>query len=180
MGVINIKGKTFEKYISRQEIDLIIKSLSQRINRDYLGKEICFIVILNGAFLFGSDLFKQIEGLPTISFIKVSSYDGLLSTGKMKELIGLNSDIKGKDVIIVEDIVDTGNTMELILEMLRKKEPSSLEICTLMFKPQSFKKDFNIKYIGREISDEFIIGYGFDFDEYGRNLKDIYQIKNEI
>ncbi|MFA6806128.1 MAG: hypoxanthine phosphoribosyltransferase [Bacteroidales bacterium] len=180
MEKINIKGKTFEKYIESKEIDLIIKSLSQKINSDYLGKEICFIVILNGAFLFASDLFKQIEGLPIITFIKISSYDGLSSTGKTKELIGLNTDIKGKDIIIVEDIVDTGNTMDDIVNMLKKQEPSSLEICTLMFKPQSFKKDFNIKYIGKKISDEFIIGYGFDFDEYGRNLKDIYQIKNKI
>ncbi|MDD2190950.1 MAG: hypoxanthine phosphoribosyltransferase [Bacteroidales bacterium] len=180
MGIINIKGKTFEKYIDNEEINLIIKSLSQKINNDYSGKEICFIVVLNGAFIFATDLFKQIEGLPTISFIKLSSYDGLSSTGKVKELIGLNTDIKGKNVIIVDDIIDTGNTMELIVEMLKEKKPSSLEVCTLMFKPQSFKKDFNIKYFGREISDEFIIGYGLDFDEYGRNLKDIYQIKNDI
>ena len=180
MGIINIKGKTFEKYIDNEEINLIIKSLSQKINNDYSGKEICFIVVLNGAFIFATDLFKQIEGLPTISFIKLSSYDGLSSTGKVKELIGLNTDIKGKNVIIVDDIIDTGNTMELIVEMLKEKKLSSLEVCTLMFKPQSFKKDFNIKYFGREISDEFIIGYGLDFDEYGRNLKDIYQIKNDI
>ena len=180
MGVISIKGKTFEKYIDNEEINLIIKSLSQKINKDYFGKEICFIVILNGAFLFGTDLFRQIEGLPTISFIKVSSYDGLSSTGKLKELIGLNIDIKDKNVIIVDDIVDSGNTMEVIVKRLKEEQPSSIEICTLIFKPQSFKKDFNIKYIGKELRGEFIIGYGLDLDEYGRNLKDIYQIKNDI
>lgn len=180
MGSITIKGMTFKKYIESRELELIIKSIAQRINIDYKGRDIFFIVVLNGAFIFASDLFKEIQGLPRISFIKISSYEGLSSTGKTKELIGLNEDIGGKDIIIIEDIVDTGNTMEVLLEELRKRKPSSIEVCTLVFKPNSFKKDFNIKYIGKEISDEFIIGYGFDIDGYGRNLKDIYQIKNDI
>ncbi|MDD2488581.1 MAG: hypoxanthine phosphoribosyltransferase [Bacteroidales bacterium] len=179
METVNIKGKYFEKYITNEEINSIVKSLSQRINEDYFGKEIYFLVILNGAFLFASDLFKQIKGLPRINFIKVSSYSGISSSGKVNELIGLNEDITGKDVIIIEDIVDTGNTMEELLKLLKTKEPSSLEICSLMLKPNSFKKDFNIKYIGKEISDEFIVGYGFDLDGYGRNLKDIYQLKRK-
>lgn len=177
METVNIKGKYFEKYITNEEINSIVKSLSQRINEDYFGKEIYFLVILNGAFLFASDLFRQIKWLPKINFIKVSSYSGITSSGKVNELIGLNEDIRGKNVIIVEDIVDTGNTMEELLKLLKKKEPSSLEICSLMLKPNSFKKDFNIKYVGKEISDEFIVGYGFDLDGYGRNLKDIYQLK---
>lgn len=177
METVNIKGKYFEKYITNEEINSIVKSLSQKINEDYFGKEIYFLVILNGAFLFAGDLFRQIEGLPKINFIKIASYSGITSSGKVNELIGLNEDIRGKNVIIVEDIVDTGNTMEELLNLLKTKEPSSLEICSLMFKPNSFKKEFNIKYVGKEISDEFIVGYGFDLDGHGRNLKDIYQLK---
>lgn len=177
MEIVTIKDKDFEKYITNEEITSIVMTLSKRINEDYHDKEIYFLVVLNGAFIFASDLFKNIKGFPRISFIKLSSYSGLSSCGEVKELIGLNEDIKDKHIIIIEDIVDTGNTMEGLLEMLKAKKPSSLEVCTLMFKPNAFKKKFPIKYIGKEISDEFIIGYGFDYDEYGRNLKDIYQLK---
>lgn len=177
MEIVTIKDKDFEKYITNEEITSIVMTLSKRINEDYHDKEIYFLVVLNGAFIFASDLFKNIKGFPRISFIKLSSYSGLSSCGEVKELIGLNEDIKDKHIIIIEDIVDTGNTMEGLLEMLKAKKPSSLEVCTLMFKPNAFKKKFPIKYIGKEISDEFIIGYGFDYDGYGRNLKDIYQLK---
>jgi len=177
LEIVTIKDKDFEKYITNEEITSIVMTLSKRINEDYHDKEIYFLVVLNGAFIFAADLLKNIEGFPKISFIKISSYSGLSSSGEIKELIGLNEDIKDKHIIIIEDIVDTGNTMEGLLKMLRAKEPSSLEVCTLMFKPNAFQKEFPIKYIGKEISDEFIIGYGFDYDGYGRNLKDIYQLK---
>lgn len=178
MNQINIKDKTFQKYISNDEIALIVKSLSDKINKDYAQKEISFLIVLNGAFMFASDLLKQIEGNHKLSFIKFSSYQGLSSTNKVRELIGVDEDLKGRNVIIIEDIVDTGNTMESLIETVNSHSPSSLEICTFMFKPEAFKKNFKIKYIGREISNEFIIGYGFDFDGYGRNLKDIYQLKD--
>lgn len=178
MDQVNIKGKIFHKFISSDEIALVIKSLSDRINKDYAEKEVLFLIVLNGAFMFASDLLKQIEGNHKISFIKLSSYQGLCSTDEVKELIGLNEDLKDKNIIVIEDIIDTGITMECLKERILAKEPSSFEICTLMFKPKAFKKDYNIKYIGREISNEFIIGYGFDFDGYGRNIKDIYQLKD--
>lgn len=177
LEIVTIKDKDFEKYITNEEITSIVMTLSKRINEDYHDKEIYFLVVLNGAFIFASDLFKNIKGFPRISFIKLSSYSGLSSCGEVKELIGLNEDIKDKHIIVIEDIVDTGNTMEGLLKKLRAKKPSSLEVCTLMFKPNAFQKEFPIKYIGKEISDEFIIGYGFDYDGYGRNLKDIYQLK---
>lgn len=177
MEIVTLNGKDFEKYITNEEIASIVMTLSKRINEDYHDKEIYFLIVLNGAFIFAADLFKNIKGFPRISFIKLSSYSGLSSCGEVKELIGLNDDIKDKHIIIIEDIVDTGNTMEGLLEMLKAKKPSSLDVCTLMFKPNAFKKKFPIKYIGKEISDEFIIGYGFDYDGYGRNLKDIYQLK---
>jgi hypoxanthine phosphoribosyltransferase len=156
----------------------VIKSLSDRINKDYADKEVLFLIVLNGAFMFASDLLKQIEGNHRLSFIKLSSYQGLCSNEKVRELIGIDEDLKGRDIIIIEDIIDSGNTMECLRELIIAQEPSSLEICTLMFKPKAFKKDYRIKYVGREISNEFIIGYGFDFDGYGRNIKDIYQLKD--
>ncbi|MDD2529739.1 MAG: hypoxanthine phosphoribosyltransferase [Bacteroidales bacterium] len=178
MNQIIIKGKTFHKFISSNEIDLVIKSLSDRINKDYADKEVLFLIVLNGAFMFASDLLKQIEGNHRLSFIKLSSYQGLCSNEKVRELIGIDEDLKGRDIIIIEDIIDSGNTMECLRELIIAQEPSSLEICTLMFKPKAFKKDYRIKYVGKEISNEFIIGYGFDFDGYGRNIKDIYQLKD--
>lgn len=174
---VNIKDKVFEKYILNNELEDITKIVAKQINEDYKQKEIVFIVVLNGAFMFASDLFKRIEGKAKITFVKLSSYSGNETTGKVRELIGLNEDIKDKDVIIVEDIVDTGITMENLLNRLSSYKPKTLEIATLMFKPHRFTKKYPIKYIGKEIEDEFIVGYGFDYDGYGRNLKDIYQEK---
>ena len=177
--MITVDNKTFEKYITHEQIQSIITSLAQKINKDYQNKDgILFIVVLNGAFMFAADLFKQIKGMHKISFVKFSSYDSVYSSGKVKTLIGLNEDIKDKDVIIVEDIVDSGVTMGSLSEQLQQMNPKSLEICTLMFKPGNFKGDYKVKYIGKEISNEFIIGYGFDVDGLGRNLPDIYQLKN--
>lgn len=172
-----IKGREFVKYLSSEQVIESVKELSNQINDKYKDKEIYFLVVLNGAFMFASDLFKHIKGNHKISFIKISSYNGMSSTGNADVIIGLNDDIKDKNVIIIEDIIDTGNSMEHLLGMLKDKQASSIEVCTLMFKPNCFKKDFEIGYIGREITDEFIIGYGFDYDGYGRNFPDIYQLK---
>ncbi len=177
MEEINIKGKLFQKLISSKEIEEIVKSLSQRINKDYTQKEIVFLIVLNGAFMFASDLLKLIEGNHKLSFIKLSSYCGVYSSNEIKELIGLNEDLRDNNIIIIEDIIDSGNTMDCLIEKVKAYNPATLEICTLVFKPKAFKKRFNIKYIGREISNEFIVGYGFDLDGYGRNIKEIYQLK---
>ncbi|MBR1775263.1 MAG: hypoxanthine phosphoribosyltransferase [Bacteroidales bacterium] len=175
--MITIQGKQFRKYILQSEIQQIVGNLAQRINKDYKNRgDIVFIVILNGAFMFASDLFKNIEGLHKITFVKLTSYESVNSTGKVKSLIGLKEDITNKNVIIVEDIVDSGKTMGDLLQQLQEKNPRSLEICSLMFKPGNFKGNYNIKYIGKEISNEFIVGYGFDLDGLGRNLPDIYQL----
>lgn len=176
-AMITIQGKQFRKYILQSEIQQIVGNLAQRINKDYKNRgDIVFIVILNGAFMFASDLFKNIEGLHKITFVKLTSYESVNSTGKVKSLIGLKEDITNKNVIIVEDIVDSGKTMGDLLQQLQEKNPRSLEICSLMFKPGNFKGNYNIKYIGKEISNEFIVGYGFDLDGLGRNLPDIYQL----
>lgn len=176
MDRIVVNNKEFRKYITKDELDVIVKNLAQKINEDYKNTtDLLFVVVLNGAFMFATDLFKRLQGLPMISFVKLSSYDSVYSSGKVKQLIGLNENITNKDVVIVEDIVDTGVTMGNLLEQLQVMNPKSLEICTLMFKPNNFKGNYNVKYVGKEISNEFIIGYGFDLDGLGRNLPDIYQ-----
>ena len=175
--LIKIKDKEFKKYISAKELDERVVELSQEINNDYVSKEILFIIILNGAFMFAADLLKRISGNHKICFIKVSSYQGIESSGSINTLIGLNEEIWNKDVIIIEDIVDTGITLSNIIRDLNLKKPRSLEICSLFFKPQSFKADFDVRYKGFDISNEFIVGYGLDYDGYGRNLSEIYQLK---
>lgn len=176
---ITIQDKVFVKYISQEEIKQITTSLACRINKDYEKvSEILFIVVLNGAFMFAGDLFKQIKGLHKISFIKFASYNNVNFSGEVKQLIGLNESIENKDIIIIEDIIDTGKTMSEFLNKIKGKNPKSLEICSLMFKPNRFKGNYKVKYIGKSISDEFIIGYGFDLDGVGRNLPDIYQLDN--
>ncbi|MBR1626930.1 MAG: hypoxanthine phosphoribosyltransferase [Bacteroidales bacterium] len=176
--MITVQNKTFKKYISQEEIQQIIADLAERINKDYEDKEdVLFLVVLNGAFMFAADLFKRINGLPLISFVKLSSYTNTSSSGNVKQLIGLNEDLTDKNIIIVEDIVDSGITMGDLLKLLKHKNPESIEICTLMFKPNNFRGSYNIKYVGKEITDEFIIGYGFDLNGIGRNLPDIYQLQ---
>lgn len=175
MEQIIIKGKRFQKYIDEQQIKKIIDSVVQKINKDYKDKELICIVVLNGAFMFAADLFKHLEGLPKISFVKFSSYKGDKNSGEITKLIGLNENIENKDVLIIEDIVDSGATMAKMRQDLLKLKPKSLEIASLIFKPSNFKGNYKVKYVGKEISEEFIVGYGFDFDGYGRNLKDIYQ-----
>jgi hypoxanthine phosphoribosyltransferase len=175
--VIEILNKSFEKYISVEEIQEKVALLAQEINADFSQKEVEFISILDGSFMFASDLFKKINLQTTISFLKIKSYEATESTGKINELIGLQSIITGKHIVIIEDIIDTGATMDYVVETLQKQRPASISIATLMFKPNAFKGKFSPKYIGFKISNEFIVGYGMDFDGYGRNLESIYQIK---
>ncbi len=176
MNEISVKDKKFSVSISENEIKKTVKNLADKINADYNGKEIFFIGILNGVFMFASDLMKNIKVPCTIQFVKVASYQGTTSTGVIKELIGLNADIEGKEVVIIEDIVDTGFTMKSILSQLKQKNPASIRIASLIFKPESFKGDFNVDYIGFNIPNDFIVGYGLDYDGYGRNLPEIYTI----
>ena len=176
MNEIIVKDKKFSVSISENEIKNSVKKIADKINADYQGKEIFFIGILNGVFMFASDLMKNITVPCTIQFIKVSSYQGTSSTGVMKELIGLNADISGKEIIILEDIVDTGFTMKNILTQLKAQKPKSIKIASLIFKPASFKENFVVDYIGFGIPNDFIVGYGLDYDGYGRNLPEIYTI----
>jgi len=176
--VIQINDKSFEVFIRENELQEKIKSLAARINEEYQGKEVIFIAILNGAFMFASDLLKSITLPCEISFVKVSSYHGGMSTsGRVDELIGLNASIEGKEVIILEDIVDTGITIDKIITLLKAESPASVKVCTLLYKPDAFKGKKAPELVGITIPNKFVVGYGLDYDEKGRNLPCIYKIK---
>src|SRR5574344_1183989 len=177
MDSIRVQNKTFVKYIDNNQIEKAVANLAQRINEDYQGKEVVFLVILNGAFMFAADLLKCINIESKVSFVKLSSYNGMQSEGQVRQLIGLNEDLKDCNVIIIEDIVDSGKSMTNVLSLLKEKEVASVDICSLIFKPKAFKGNFVVKYFGFEITNEFIVGYGLDLDGYARTLKDIYQLK---
>ncbi len=175
---MKIKDKEFQIFIDKKAIKKRIKEVAAVINEDYKGKTPLFLAILNGSFMFASDLMKQVRLDSEITFIKVSSYKATQSTGKIKELLGLQENIFKRDIIILEDIVDSGQTMTHITEALKTLGPSSIEIGTLLFKPEALVTDLHIKYIGFEIPNNFVVGFGLDYDGYGRNLKDIYRLKD--
>tara|TARA_B000000565_G_C23780785_1_gene375890 strand:- start:2456 stop:2995 length:540 start_codon:yes stop_codon:yes gene_type:complete len=175
---IKLLDKEFKIFIKDNEIQKIVESISTNINKLQV-KNPLFIAVLNGSFLFASDIMRKIT-LPDaeISFIKLSSYSGTKSTGNVNELIGLNKQIKNRNVIILEDIVDTGNTLEKIIKILKEKKVASYKIATLLFKPDAYTKNINIDYIGKSIKNDFVVGYGLDYQEIGRNLPHIYKLKN--
>jgi|TARA_B100001093_G_scaffold129477_1_gene122075 hypoxanthine phosphoribosyltransferase len=175
-NLVELKDKTFKPFMSAAEIAQINKELAEKINTDFEDKEVLFIAILNGAFVFAADLMRNITIKNTISFVKVASYEGLSSSGTVKKIIGLMDSLANRHVIIIEDIIDTGNTLDKLLPTLKAENPASLSLCTLLFKPEAFKATFDITYIGKPIPNKFIVGYGLDYDGYGRNLSDIYQI----
>lgn len=173
---ITVKDKTFTPFIPSDQIQLRVRELARQINEDYAGKTPLFIAILNGSFIFAADLFKYLEIDCSISFVKVASYKGTTSTGRVVNLIGLDETIKDRDIIILEDIVDTGKTLSELLPDFHNQNPSSLRIISLLTKPECLKHDVHVDYVGFEIPNEFIIGYGLDYDGLARNLKDIFQI----
>lgn len=174
--MIKVLDKQFEVFIHSAEIQTEIKALADKLNADYKSKDVVFIAVLNGAFMFAADLIKQMEILAEISFVKVSSYVGTSTTGRVDELIGLNTSIKGKDVVILEDIVDTGITIDKVVTLLKSDQPNSIKICTLLFKPDAFLGKTMPDYIGFSIPNKFVVGYGLDYNEKGRNLNSIYQV----
>lgn len=174
---VKLDDKVFVPYLDEKKISDAVNSIAATINRDYNGKNPLFLVVLNGAFLFAADLLRSIELECQVSFVKFSSYSGTSSTGKVKELIGLNENLEGRDVIIVEDIVDTGTTIVQLVDDLKQRKTSSVRIASLLFKPDAYKKDLTIDYVGLKIPNDFIVGYGLDYNGLGRNLKDIYVIK---
>lgn len=176
MPPIKLHDKTFDIYISEEEIQKKVKEIAAHINRDYQNKKPLFIPILNGAFMFAADLFKNITIEAEISFIKLASYKGMKSSGQVLTAIGLDMDLIDRDVIIVEDIVDTGNTLRVFLPRLQHQQPASLKIAALLHKPESLQHPLTIDYLGFSIPDKFVVGYGLDYDGLGRNLSAIYQV----
>jgi hypoxanthine phosphoribosyltransferase len=173
---IEIDEKNFELMLEYEQIKKRIRLLAIQMNVDFENRIPVFIGVLNGSFIFLADLIKEIHISSEVSFVKVSSYEGDKSSGMIKKEIGLQMSLKNRDVIIVEDIVDSGKTLEYLLEMIKKENPASVHVCTLLFKPESLKvKIDEINYIGFEIADEFVVGYGLDYNGLGRNLRDIYK-----
>ncbi|HNQ60479.1 MAG TPA: hypoxanthine phosphoribosyltransferase [Bacteroidales bacterium] len=173
---IQLHDKTFTIYIKASQIEEAIEKIAQQINEDIGHKKPIFLVILNGAFLFAADLIRKYSGECEVSFVKLSSYYGTLTTTRVREIIGLENDVKGRTVVIVEDIVDTGITMDNIVKKLIGLGAGEVKITALLFKPDAFRKNFKIDYLGFEIPNDFIVGYGLDYNGLGRNLPDIYQI----
>lgn len=177
MEIITILDKKFEVFIDENEISNLISTIADEINNSNIENPL-FIGIMNGSFLFCADLMRKINLKNSeVSFVKLSSYIGTKTSGIVNELIGINN-ISGKNVIVLEDIVDTGITLEKIITLLKKEDVNDIKIATLLFKPDSYKKDFKIDYIGKYIGNDFVVGYGLDYNELGRNLKHIYKLKN--
>lgn len=176
MNTIKVKDKEFAVSIPEEKIVTEVERLAACLNHDLAGKNPLFLCVLNGSFMFAADLFRRITIPAEISFVKLSSYEGTASTGKVKELVGLAEDITGRTVVVVEDIVDTGYTMKGLLADLVSRGPEAVHVCTLLLKPDKLKVPLDIKYVALEIPNDFIVGYGLDYDGYGRNLRDIYTV----
>jgi len=174
--IIKVKDKEFKVFIDAKEIDAVVTRVADSINSELKGRIPLFLVVLNGAFMFAADLMKKIEIENNISFVKLSSYTGTRSSQVINELIGINEVVKGRTVVIIEDIIDSGLTMRRMLDILQQQEAADVRIATLVYKPNAFKSDYKIDYIGLEIPNDFIVGYGLDYDGFARNLPDIYKI----
>lgn len=176
MSRLKVHDKVFEPYISSEQIEEQVTRLAAEINRDYQNKNPIFIAILNGAFIFAADLFKKIQVEAEICFIKLASYRGVKSTGKVITAIGLDVEIYDRDVIVIEDIVDTGKTLSQFLPQLEHQHPASLKVAALLHKPEAMAHPITIDYLGFTIPDKFVLGYGLDYDGLGRNIAEIYQL----
>jgi hypoxanthine phosphoribosyltransferase len=177
--MIQLKDKVFDILISEQQLLDRIQAMASQISQEYEGKSPLFLAVLNGSFMFAADLLKNITIPCEISFIKVASYEATHSTGKLTQLIGLPEEITGRHVIVLEDIVDTGITIEGIVNDLLKKKPLSVQVATLLHKPEAYTKQISLPYIGFSIPNQFVLGYGLDFDQLGRNLKDLYVLRRD-
>ena len=173
---VKILDKTFEVSIPEEEIKKRVKELAQRLNKDMDGKNPLFLAVLNGSFIFAADLMREMTIPCEISFVKLASYQGVTSTGKVHEVLGINEDLTGRTVVIVEDIVDTGRTMKQMIESLGTRKPAAIHICTLFVKPEKLLEPLDIDYAAFSIPNDFILGYGLDYDQQGRNLKEIYTL----
>uniref|UniRef100_A0AB33JNH5 Hypoxanthine phosphoribosyltransferase n=4 Tax=unclassified Prevotella TaxID=2638335 RepID=A0AB33JNH5_9BACT len=176
MAKVTIKDKTFRTFIPEAEILKRVKEVADRLNRDMADKNPLLLAVLNGSFIFAADLMRNLTIPCEISFVKLASYQGTTSTGTITEIFGINEDLTGRTVVIVEDIVDTGLTMKRMVEQLGTRNPESIHICTLLLKPGKLQVPLNIEYAAMEIPNDFIVGYGLDYDQQGRELRDIYTL----
>mgnify|MGYP002855392417 CR=1 FL=1 len=176
MGTVRIKDKSFRISLPEPEIKARVKAVAQQISKDMEGKNPLFLGVLNGSFIFAADLMREMTIPCEISFVKLASYQGTTSTGKVKEVLGINEDLSGRTVVIVEDIVESGQTMKHMIESLGTRNPASVHICALFFKPEKLQEDLELDYVAFEIPDDFIVGYGLDYDQQGRGWKDVYTI----
>ena len=179
MKQVKIHEKTFELYIPYEKIRSVIEEMANQMNEDFKDKDPLFVCILNGSFMFAAELFKRIDLMKAqITFVKLASYHGDKTTGDVKQLIGFNEKVEGRTIVILEDIVDTGITIDNILEQLKKMNPAEIRIATLLLKPEALQKEVQLDYIGLKIPNDFIVGYGLDYNGLGRNLIDIYTVVN--
>jgi hypoxanthine phosphoribosyltransferase len=176
MDNVTLHGKSFRKFISSEKIQERISQLAEKIKSEMNGSEPVFIPVLNGAFFFSSDLIRMTGIHCSISFVRVSSYTGTASSGTIKSILGINSEIEGKKIILVEDIVDSGETLIYLLNECAKHNPAEIKVASLLLKPTALKHDVNIDYLGFEVPHDFLVGYGLDYDGLGRNLNDIYKL----
>ena len=176
MSIVKIKDKTFRTFIPEDQIAERVKAVAERINKDLADKNPLFLAVLNGSFIFAADLMRYITIPCEISFVKLASYQGTTSTGVIKEVIGLNEELAGRTVVILEDIVDTGFTIKRMIETLGTRGPESVHVCTLLLKPGKLQVPLNVEYVAMAIPNDFIVGYGLDYDQQGRNLRDIYTL----
>ena len=176
MKRVTVKDKTFEVSMPEAQVKERVKEVARQISKDLEGKNPLFLAVLNGAFVFAADLMREMTIPCEISFVKLASYQGTTSTGKIKEVIGINEDLSGRTVVIVEDIVESGLTMKRMIESIGTRNPAAVHICTLFFKPEKLKADVKLDYVAFEIPNDFIVGYGLDYDQQGRGLKDVYSL----
>jgi hypoxanthine phosphoribosyltransferase len=177
MSTVKIIDKTFATSITEAQIKQRIKELAAQLSKDFEGKNPLLIGVLNGAFIFAADLIREMTTPCEISFVKLASYQGTTSTGKVHEVLGINENLSGRHVIIIEDIVDTGRTMKQMVESLGTRNPASVHICTLFVKPDKLEEQLDIEYAAFSIPNDFIVGYGLDYDQQGRWLKEIYTLE---
>jgi len=174
--MIHLHDKTFVPFISSEELNFTIKNLAKQMDDDFFDEVPVFVGVLNGAFMVLSDLMKEYRGMCEVSFVKMTSYEGTQTTNEVTQLIGLNQNLEGRTVVIVEDIIDTGNTIEELKAIFKDQNVKHLKIATLFLKPDAYKKNIKIDYVGIRIPNKFIVGYGLDYDGLGRNLPDVYQL----
>ncbi|MFT4982883.1 MAG: hypoxanthine phosphoribosyltransferase [Bacteroidia bacterium] len=177
---IKLHDLEFVPYLSEQELAEVVSRLADTINQKFSGKTPLFVVVLNGAFIFASDILKMVNLDCEVSFLRVSSYRGTASTGEVKEMMPIGTDVRDREVVLIEDIVDTGRTMGEVKSKMLSEGANSVSICTLLYKPEAFQGDYLVDFIGFEIPNRFVVGYGLDYDGLGRNLPSLYQIKPKI